>query len=336
MTASRPPLLMPTAEPIPSRCDGSRRRGRAAFTLLEVMIAMTILAMAVAITMVVFLAALKRATHTELMLHGTAELRYAADFISEDVRSATALPTVQNGGLELLMPPKDTGYLTVTAGTWLDSPANTVQGWKSNQRTLQVVGTIAAVARSAFKGSARPSGAVSASDVGTYFVDAASLPTVDVNTLVKVNDTLSIPATAYGPGVDLVVNSISQNSGVQTITFTTSLGADVPDGTEIKATSPREVMFAVVSTGTNHSELRYYPDSSNSSTYTVLARDISLTPLTDPSNSGGSTTVPFAISAADPNTVTINLQKIPQGTTAGRTLQGVETSAFTRTDPTVP
>lgn len=315
------------------------RRGsaRSAFTLTEVLIATTILGMAMSMTMVVYLAALKRANHTELALKGTAELRYATDIISQTVRSASQLPTIQSSGLKLLVPPKDAGFATVLETTWIDQPGG-VKGSKSNQRMLHVSNVgLPIVVLDLWSGSSRPSGAIANSDVATYFrSDLTNVPVVDLNDLFASGDTITIPATAYGPEVTRVINNISNNSGNKTLTLTANLGVDVPNGTKIAASSGRRAMFEVVATGASTGDLRYYPDSRNTNQYTVLARDIDPTPLSDPSDSTSAVTVPFTISNTSTNYVTLNLQKVPRGTTTGRTLQGVRTTVYTRNSTTGP
>jgi hypothetical protein len=220
--------------------------------------------------------------------------------------------------------------------TWIDM-VNGVKGSKSNQKMLHVSNvTLPAVVASLWASTARPAGAITNGQVATYFVDGSNLPTTDLNDLFSVGDTITIPGTAYGPKTTGVINSISNNAGNKTLTLVSALGVDVPNGTKIAATSGRRVMFEVVSSGTSAGELRYYPDSTNLTKFTVLAHDISPTPLTDPANAASVATVPFTISNTAANYVIINLQKLPKGTTVGRTIQGVQTTAYTRTDSTLP
>lgn len=307
-----------------------RDRRRGGFTLVEVLIATTILGMAISMTFVVYLAALKRAQHTEEALKGTAELRYATDVISQAVRSASQTPTVTGGGTQLLVPPKDLGYAIVNDTTWLDA-AHTVEGSKANQRMLKVSNfTLPAVVNSAWADNDRPAGALTAGEVASYFVGTADLETADLRDIFSVGDTITIPATAVGPQVTGVINSISNNTGAKTITLTNNLGVDVPDGTKISATSGRRLLFEVTTDGI----LRYYPDHRDRTRSTVLARDITRSPLVTPT--GTATTVPFEIPTGSTDFVVLNLQKIPAGTRIGRTLQGVSTNVYTRTDPTNP
>jgi prepilin-type N-terminal cleavage/methylation domain-containing protein len=326
-----PALTSPAA--VQSPLAPNRRR---AFTLVEVLVATTILGMAAGMTMVVFIASLKRAQHTELMLKGTAELRYAADFVSQAVRSSAQLPTIAASGLQLIVPPKDLGVLVVENGDWIDQPHG-VKGFKSNQRLLKVKAQIPAVVNSVFASTTRPPGVLSATDVGTYFVDATKIQALQVDSLVQAGDLLDIPATAYGPAInDWVVNSVSHNAGIATITFTNALMVDVPDETKINASSGRRAMFEVIATGKFTGDLRYYPSKDNTSNFVVLAHDIDPTPLSDPSIATSTATVPFVIPSTSADYVIINLQKVPKGTMVGRTLQGVQTTAFTRSDPTIP
>lgn len=311
----------------------SRSQG---FTLTEILVTTTILGFAASITMVVFLAALKRANHTEAGLKGTAELRYATDVISQAVRSSSLLPTVADGGRTLLVPPRDLGFATVEDGTWIDQPQG-IQGWKDNQRVLKVSDvTGSAVTQSIWKTTTRPSGAIAATDVPTLFIGTSSLPKQDIRTMFSVGDTLTVPATSFGPSVDRVINSISNNAGTKTISLTADLGVNVPNGTKILATSGRRLKFTVTA-GTASDplsgELRFYPDSNDATKYTVLARHISPAPLSDPAQPSSSAGVPFTIPTASSNYVIINLQKVPPGTSVGRTLQGVQSTVFTRNDP---
>lgn len=297
---------------------------------------MTVFGLASVMTFGVYIAVLKRAQHTERTLKGTAELRYAADTISQAMRSASQRATVSADGLKLYVPPKDLGYVIVQEVTWIDMVAG-VKGSKANQRMLQLSNVTApAVVASVWRDATRPAGALASSDVATYFVDASSLPTRDLSELFSVGDTITIPATAYGPKTTGVINSMSNNAGTKTITLEANLGVDVPNGTKIVATSGRRLVFEVVATGSHAGELRYYPDSRNLSAYTVLSHDISAAPLVNPANTAGGTTTPFALSASAQGYVTINLQKIPAGSSTGRTLQGLQSTVYTRTDPLIP
>jgi len=304
-------------------------RGTRGFTLTEILVSTTILGLAVGMTMVVFIAALKRAQHTETALKGTAELRYASDIVSQAVRSASQFPTVANSGLQLYVAPPDLGYAVVQDTTWLDA-AHTVKGSKSNQRMLHIAdATVTAVVVSAWKAASRPTGAIATTDVGTYFIDTSGLPTTDLRKMFSVGNTITIPATAFGASTTGVINSISNNAGTKTITLTNNIGVDVPNGTKILATSGARALFEVRSNG----DLRYYPDSTDLTVFSLLAHDIDPSPLSDPSDRNSATTVPFTIAPATPNYVVINLQKVPAGTRIGRTLQGVQTTAYTRTNP---
>jgi prepilin-type N-terminal cleavage/methylation domain-containing protein len=312
------------------------RRRPAAFTLTEILVATSILGVAVGMTMVVFVAALKRAQHTEQLLKGMSEIRYATDIISQTVRSGSQLPTVLGGGTKLVVPPRDIGYATVLETTWIDM-VNGVKGSKSNQRMLHVSNmTTPAVVASLWATTARPAGAISSGDIATYFVDGSGMPVGDLNAIFSVGDTITIPATAYGPKTTGVINSISNNAGNKTLTLTAALGVDVPNGTKIAATSGRRVMFEVVATGAATGDLRFYPNNTDLTKFTVLAHDIASAPLSDPSRTGSGATVPFTISSTAADYVIINLQKLPKGTTVGRSVQGVQTTVFTRNDSTLP
>lgn len=334
-----------TVSASPSLAGSVGRRRRSGFTLVEIMVAMTILGLAMTITMVVFLAAVKRASHTETMLKGTSELRYSADMISQAVRSASQPPTVNTSanalggvGTQLYITPGTFGYLLVQDTTWLDA-AHTVKGTKAGQKNLSVSGYLSPATYTPFSGSSRPTGALAAGDVGTYFRPStdSTLPSPKVSDLVVVTDTLSVPQTSYGPAQTAIVNSVSNNSGNATITVNNNFSYSIPEGTKISIQSTRTQMFAVVlNSAVNPSqyELRYYPDKSVTTKYSVLATDISPSPQVDPS--GSATTVPFVVSASNQNYVTINLQMIPRGTTVGRTLQGVQTTVYSRTNPGTP
>jgi type II secretory pathway pseudopilin PulG len=312
------------------------RRPGSAFTLAEILVATSILGVAVGMTMVVFVAALKRAQHTEQLLKGMSEIRYATDIISQTVRSASQLPTVLASGTKLIVPPRDIGYATVLETTWIDM-VNGVKGSKSNQRMLHVSNvTTPPIVASLWGTTARPTGAITSGDIATYFVDGSGMPIGDLNSIFTVGDTITIPATAYGPQTTGVINSISNNAGNKTVTLTAALGVDVPNGTKIAATSGRRVMFEVVTAGASTGDLRYYPNSTDLTKFTVLAHDIASAPLSDPSKAGGGATVPFTISNTAADYVIINLQKLPKGTTIGRSVQGVQTTVFTRNDSTLP
>lgn len=317
------------------RTRPERQRG---FSLLEVLVATSILGMAVAMTMVVYVAALKRAQHTQLALKGVEELRYASDFISQAVRSASQLPVVTSGGLRLLVPPKDQAYLIVEDTTWLDA-SHTVQGSKANMKMIHARAYAPAVTASKFSSTARPAGAITAGEVATYFVDGnttASRLAKKVRDVVDTGDTVRIPATSFGAEVEsIVVNNVSNNTGEATVTFDVKLNVDVPKGTKLTVTSGRRMLFEVVGNGTSQGDLRYYPDSEDLTKFTVLARDIAVAPLTNPANASSAATVPFAIPTSATNYVALNLQKVPKGTLVGRTLQGIRTNAYTRTDPSL-
>lgn len=290
---------------------------------------MTVFGLAMGIALLAFVAALKRAHHAEAAIKGAAELRYATDLVSETVRSAPLTPVVQASGLELLVAPNDLGHATVLGTTWINM-AQGVKGSKANQRMLHLSNLAgAAVSSSVFVGGNRPAGAMDAASVASYFLASGSLPTIDLNEIFAVGDVVTIPATAYGAQVTGVINSISNNAGNKTLTLASDLGVDVPNGTKILATSGRRCLFAVQASG----DLRFHPDHRNLAVFTVLARDISPSPLVDPADSTSAVTVPFAITG---RSVTINLQKVPRGTTAGRTVQAAVTAAFARTDPLIP
>ena len=317
----------------PARRSGIRRMKsdaqRSGFTLVEVLVAMTILLIAMGITMVVYLAVLKRARYSEKTLKGVTELRYTTDFISQAVRSAPQTPVVQNNGLQLLVAPKNLGYATTLETTWIDSLHN-IKGSKSNQRMLHLTNaTPAAVVTSVFLGNARPSGAVTTADVGTYFTDTSSLPITDLNDLFSSGDSITIPATAYGPATTGVISNISNNPGNKTLTLTAALGVDVPNGTKIVASAGQRMLFSVESNG----DFRYYPDRRTMTVFYVLAHDIDVAPLSVPSDTTSARTTPFVISG---RFITLNLQQLPRGSVAGRTVQGVQTTVFTRTDPLIP
>ncbi len=310
-------------------CAQSAFVERRGYTLVEILVATTILGLAVSMAMVVFIAALKRAQHTEVALKGTEELRYATDMISQAVRSAAQLPTVAGSGLQLIVPPKDLGYAVVQDTTWLDG-AHTVSGSKSNQRMLHVSNfTQPSVVTSAWLNTGRPSGAIATADIATYFIGTANLPTTDLRDIFSVGDTITIPATAYGAQTTGVINSISNNANNKTLTLTNNLGVDVPNGTKIAATSGRRIMFEVTAAG----DLRYYPDNRDLTRFRVLAHDIDPSPLSDPAVSTSTTTLPFVIPSSSTDYVIVNLQKVPAGTRVGRTLQGVRTTVYARTDP---
>lgn len=300
-------------------------RATKAFTLTEVLISTTVLGLAMGITMPVFIAAMRRAQHTEDGLKGTAQLRYAADMIAQSVRSASQDLTVAGNGTQLIVAPADLGYAVVQDTTWVDA-AHTVKGSKSNQRMLHVAdATVTCVASSAWKTTTRPSGAIATSDVSTYFIDTSGLPTSNLANLFHVGDTITIPATAYGAQTTGVINSVSNNSGTKTITLSANLGVDVPNGTTLLATSGARAMFEVQSSG----DLRYYPDNTDLTKYSVLAQSILVNPLSNPAVRTSATTKPFVKLSA--GYVQINLQQIPKGTDAGRTMQTAQTTAYTRT-----
>ncbi len=315
-------------------------RRRAGFTLTEVLIATSILGLSMAMTMTVVVAAMKRAQHTEQGLQGTTELRRAADFISQAVRTAARMPTVSADGLTLTLPPRDLGYAVVLETTYIDT-VHDVKGSKSTMQMLHIGdATLPLVLADVWAGNDRPAGAISAADMTKYFKtfdDLVAAPeNKELGDMFKEGDTIVIPATSYGASVSKVIKSISNGKGKKTLTTTDKLGVDVPNGTKIAATTAHSMMFQVVKTGTNAGELRYYPNKDETSKFSVLARDIDPSPLSDPSKTTSLATLPFAISATASNYVTVTLQKIPAGTMVGRTFQGVRTTVFTRNDPTIP
>lgn len=312
------------------------RRG---FTLTEILVATTILGMAVSMTMVVYLAALRRAKHSEDALKGTAELRYATDMISQAVRSSPLLPEVDKSGLRLLVSPKDQPLLVVTDGTWIDA-AHTTKGFKASQQNMHVALQVPVSVRSVFKATDRPTGSVSGAQVGTYFTGAVDTSTWKVSDYLEKGDSVRIPATAFAPEVkSKIVDSISKNAGEATITYTQKLTVDVPQGTVLTVTSGRRQAFEVVGVTVNGkptANLVFYPDADDLTKFTILARDIATKPLADPADTTGTTSVPFVIPATSPNYVVLNLQKLPRGGSAGRTLQGIRTTVFTRNDTQQP
>lgn len=301
-----------------------------AFTLTEIMVAMAILAVVVLMAFVGMIAVLRGVAHTDAMVKGSSEIRHAADRISLAVRSAPRIPLVESSGCDLIVVPYNLGYAIVEGNTPIDA-VNNVYGSKASQKMLKLSDlTPSAVASSIFAASARPTGAVSAGQISTYFNNASALSTIDLNDLFEVNDIITIPATAYSTTfVNRTINSISNNSGNKTITVTAKLGVDVPNGTKIFPSKGARTLFRVTPSG----ELRYFPDNRKMGTFTTLATDINPAPLSNPGDATSSPTVPFALVG---NLLTINLQKVPRGTQAGRTLQGVQTSVYVRTDPLTP
>jgi type II secretory pathway pseudopilin PulG len=307
----------------------------AAFTLTEVLVAASILGIAVSMTMVVFVAAMKRAQHTELGLKGTAELRLATDIISQAVRSAPRPATVQDDGHQMLVPPREDAYLLVDDITWLDS-GKTTKGTKSNQRNMKVTPATRSVVNSVWAGTSRPAEDVIAADVSKYFI--SSVPTaLQVSDIVSVGDVLEIPDTSFGTATEVTVNSVSKNAGSATITFTAAVGRDVPAGTIIKVKTPRTVMFEVVhDKSASEGDLRYYTDARDLTKFTVLAHNIDPLPLSDPVDASSPRTRPFALATDEDNRVILNFQQLPPITSVGRTVQGVQTTVFTRNDPSMP
>lgn len=312
------------------RFDANSGRGSRGFTILELLVATGVFGLVMGITLVAYVGVMKKAFHAEALLEGAQQLRYASDLISQTVRSAPLRPVVSANGLQLTVAPEDLGIVVVRDGTWIDEP-NNVRGWKSNQRTLKFSNyTAAAVTTPIFKPTAaRPTGALSAADVETYFKVEDDLPEVDLNEIFSVGDTVKVPATAYGAEFERVINSISQNGGQKTVTFTQDLGCDVPQGTRVLATSGRRVRFEVMASG----DLRYYRDTRDLTKFVILARDVDPAPLSNPADLTSTRTTPFVLTEG--RYVTINFEKLPRGTIAGRTVQGVRTTVFARTDPSV-
>lgn len=306
----------------------SRRAPAAGFTLVELLIAASVAAIAMVVTLVGYLAVLKSGYHSEKMMVGVAQLRYANDTIAQAVRSSPRSPTVDSTGLRLIIAPDDLGYASIKDITWIDQP-NGVKGSKSNQRVLKIAdGAPAAATESPFLNASRPAAALSASDVSTYFKTSSAASDIDLDDLFQSGDSITIPATAYGAAVTRTINNISSNSGTKTMTLTANLGVEVPNGTRIMSSGGRRVQFEVTAAGM----LRYYPDNRDLTKFRVIATDIDPSPLTDPTNPSSAVTVPFAVSQ---RSVTVNLQKLPRGSTAGRTVQGVQTIVFARSDPTI-
>jgi hypothetical protein len=294
------------------------------------MVAMTILAIVAVMAFVGVIAVLRGTAHTNAIVKGSTEVRYAADRISQAVRSAPRTPLVESSGCDLVVVPYDLGYAVVEDGTWIDA-VNNVKGVKANMKVLKLSSfTPSAVSGSIFVGSARPAGAVSSGQIATYFNNASALPAVDLSDVFQVGDKITIPATAYSTTfVTRTINSISNNPGTKTITTTQNIGVDVPNGTKILASRGARILFRVTSDG----ELRYYPDNRNMNSFTTLATDINPLPLSNSADASSSTTVPFALTGS---LLTINLQRVPRGTMTGRTLQGMRTSVYVRTDPLTP
>lgn len=314
----------PLSKPPPA---GPRPLG--GYTLLEVLVAMTIMAIALTATTGAYLAALKRGLHAERALRGSAELRHATELISEALRSTPLSPTLQNSGRQLIVAPKTLGFAVVQETTWIDTLHN-VKGSKSNQRMLKVSDVVpSSVTVSIFASTARPSGAVSPGNIGAYFITTDDLPSLNLTDLFTTGDTITIPATSYGPATTGVINSISNNSGTKTLTLTAALGVNVPNGTRILAAGGPRALFSVENSG----DLRYYPDRRKTALFTVLAHDIDPAPLSNPADSTSARTTPFSLSG---RVLTINLQQIPRGGSAGRTLQGVQTTVLVRSDPLTP
>lgn len=316
----------------------------AGFTLVELMVATAILGIVMGLTLVAYTGVAKRAFHTEATIKGSSELRYAADMISQAVRSASQPIVVSANGLQLDVPPDTLGVAFITGPGTKIGPLSDGEGYKDTAPMVKVGDYSAAIATSSiFASSARPTAALTASDVVTYFKTQAYLEAneelnIDRKTggLFRVGDVITIPATAYGTSVTLTIKSVSNGKNNKTITFTDKLGVDVPLGTRILPTSavPRMRFEVIPETAKNvdtRGQLRYYPDA-DQNTFIVLATDVDASPVSNPADPTSAATTPFVLNG---RVVTLNLQKLPRGTIAGRTVQGVQTKAYARTDPSV-
>ncbi|ACB74176.1 PilW family protein [Opitutus terrae] len=322
----------------------------AGFTLVELMVATTILGIVMGMTLVAYTGVTKRAFHTEATIKGSSELRYAADMISQSVRSASQPIVVSANGLQLDVPPDTLAVAVIDGAATSIGPLSDALGYKDNQQLVKVKDYSSAVATSSiFASSARPSAAVAGTDISTYFKSQTYLGANEginlerdtkgaklLEGMFRKGDVVTIPATAYGAQVVLVIDSVSNGKGSKTITFTTKLGVDVPNGTKILPTGAgRRMRFEVFSetdpTVERRGQLWYYPDK-DTANHIVLATDVDASPVSNPADPTSAATKPFV---SNGRVLTLNLQKLPRGTVAGRTVQGVQTTAYARTDPSV-
>lgn len=310
------------------------KRKQSGFTLTEVLIAASLMTVVVGITLVAFVALLKRNLHTDQIARGGNEIRYSFDFLTKSVRASPIAPIITNSGCTMEVAPNEFYYATVAGTTNID-PLRGIQGAAAAQKTIVFSDKCRQPAAKSILTGACPSSSVSSP--GSTFLSVSDFPSLDVADFFQVGDVVTIPATIYGGAQVRTIQSITNTSSTKSITFTTNLTDRVPNGTQIAATALRRMKFEVTSGG----QLRYYRDSTGTN-YRIIAENITQTPRVDAYDTSSPLTQPFTYYAnatlvsgvtVPARTLRVNLQRLPVGSTAGRTELGLVTSILLRTDP---
>jgi len=283
------------------------------FTLVEIIVSMTIFSLVVAIAMGCFLAILKQnkliETTTDLSLSIQRAMRriyYVVEasptsqitLTSQDSHTnpqvftdsgATALASLNNGaysGLSIRVTPPTKYYAMVNGGTDKIGPFLNTFGYKNTATSIGISSTPpqATTYEILLPNVTCPSAKVTTLDTSIFVTSRnASDPaqTIDATTLfssVTPNNTVFIPSTGYGGAVQLTVSSVSANS----LTFSSQLNPSsstwgLPNGTMIASSAAIRARFAVMAAASGSlqpGDLVYYPNDSITTQYSVLAHNI--------------------------------------------------------------
>ncbi len=340
-----PRLTCNDCSPIPARREHISIA--AGFSLSELMVATSVFSICALISMGVLVATFRSTDHAEHVTESNEQLRFLTDLISDRVRSSPTLPLVQEDGRELQVNLPVTAISNkgprIVGGNMSYSPPGGPQGWRPNQRTLQISPDIPSdevegpgVTESIFTGSENlPSGQIQSASSGNLRTLPNGQTAFNLDDILIEGMTFTIAADPpYTPqAISVILRNVSNNpGGFKTIIIDgpgdqNNLGSWVMNGNHlILPTISHEVRFRVELNG----DLRYYHNPHNANDFRVIARDINPTPL----DADGNPTRPF-VAGANNREIRFTFEHLPQGRYSGRTVQTVRTRAYARTDPSL-
>lgn len=329
--------------------DLAYRKPAGGFTLVEIMVSSTILLLVVGISMGCFVSLIKQHYLIEATNNASLDLQRAVQQINRVVQSSPEMPEILNAtgavvtvgadgtasGVSVRLAPPQNHYVEVTGGTdVLDAATNTF-GYKNTKTTITLSSVSPqATARPLLKtGATCPNSSITELDSAVFVTTAAPVVTSD---LFLPGDTVRLPQTGYGGPISKTVKAVTSS----TIEFTNALNTitawSLPNGTLIPNSAGPRARLTVVSTTSgsfSRGDLVYYPDDRTLTRFTILARDVHLTPRIDPANSTSATEAPFIYNTATRELI-VNLQCLPRGNSvAGRATVGTRMRIRIRTTP---
>jgi type II secretory pathway pseudopilin PulG len=291
-----------------------------AFTLTEILISSALTLLVVGVSLSALLTVLRRNMHTQQTVVSANQIRYAFDVISKAVRTSPMEPVVSPDGRSLEIAPAEYYFATVDGTVIIDDLRKTY-GIKKGSTTISFAKQMRQPAAQKLLKKDCPNTSVSKVD-GEAFAALSDMPELMLEDFFSKDDIMVV-------GKDKVkILSIDDSTKTITLATATPLPSNVPNGTQVMATSLRKIKLEVHASG----ELRYYPDSESPTQYSILARDVTPAPRVDVANALSTTTLPFVYDT-DTRELRVNLQQLPRGNAAGRTEMALITTLFVRTNP---